>query len=107
VRGASRPAAHNIPSSPAAAIEALVVVRRSLAKGRFRRLIRRSPLPQAPETLHEYTYDVWWPEYAEVSLGDETRDNYATQLDLWIIPKWGKHPLRTLEAGPIEAWVTK
>jgi site-specific recombinase XerC len=30
---------------------------------------------------------------------------YATQLDLRIIPKWGKKQLRELRAGPIEAWV--
>jgi site-specific recombinase XerD len=63
--------------------------------------------PRGTLTLHDYTYDVWWPEYAEVNLSDETRDNYATQLDLRIIPKWGAHPLRTLEPGPIEAWVSK
>jgi site-specific recombinase XerD len=63
--------------------------------------------PRGTVTLHEYTYDSWWPEYAEVNLSDETRDNYATQLDLRIIPKWGKHSLRTLEPGPIEAWVSK
>jgi site-specific recombinase XerD len=63
--------------------------------------------PSGSVTLHDYTYDSWWPEYAEVNLIDETRDNYATQLDLRIIPKWGKHPLRTLEPGPIEAWVSK
>jgi site-specific recombinase XerD len=63
--------------------------------------------PRGTLTLHDYTYDVWWPEYAEVNLSDETRDNYATQLDLRIIPKWGEHALRTLEPGPIEAWVSK
>lgn len=70
-------------------------------------LHRLDEQPRGTLTLHEYTYDVWWPEYAEVNLGDETRDNYATQLDLRIIPKWGTHPLRTLEPGPIEAWVSK
>ena len=65
-------------------------------------------VPRGTVTLHDYTYDVWWPQYAEANLGDETRDNYATQLDLRIIPKWGRYELRPLEemAGPIEAWVS-
>ncbi|MGH2945761.1 MAG: tyrosine-type recombinase/integrase [Solirubrobacteraceae bacterium] len=63
--------------------------------------------PRGTMTLYDYTYDVWWPEYAEVNLTDETRASYATQLDLRIIPKWGKQPLRTLEPGPIEGWVSK
>src|SRR5688572_7414123 len=41
--------------------------------------------PPGTTTLQDYTYNVWWPEYAEVNLGDETRGNYATQLDLRII----------------------
>jgi len=61
--------------------------------------------PRGVITLHEYTYDVWWPDYAETNLGPETRANYAVQLDLRIIPKWGQHRLRDLRAGAIEAWV--
>jgi site-specific recombinase XerC len=61
--------------------------------------------PKGTMTLHEYTFDVWWPEYAEVHLADETRAVYATQLDLRIIPRWGKRQLRELRPGPIEAWV--
>jgi site-specific recombinase XerC len=61
--------------------------------------------PRGTVTLLEYTWDVWWPEYAEVHLGEETRAVYATQLDLRILPKWGRKQLRELRAGPIEAWV--
>jgi hypothetical protein len=50
---------------------------------------------------------VWWPGYAEANPSDETRNNYATQLDLHVIPKWGAHPLRSLEPRPIEAWVSE
>lgn len=63
--------------------------------------------PRGLLTLAEYTSEVWWPDYAEVNLGDETRMNYATQLDLRILPKWGAHQLRALEPGPIEAWVSR
>jgi Phage integrase, N-terminal SAM-like domain len=63
--------------------------------------------PRGSMTLQDYTYDVWWPEYAEANLSDETRNNYATQLDLRVIPKWGAHPLRSLEPRPIEAWVSE
>jgi hypothetical protein len=62
-------------------------------------------VPKGTVTLEEYTHDVWWPEYAEVHLVDETRANYATQLDLRILPKWGKRQLRELRPAPIEAWV--
>ena len=41
---------------------------------------------------------MWWPDYAEVNLTDEGRHNYSVQLDLRIIPKWGDHALRHLEA---------
>src|SRR4051794_27165411 len=63
--------------------------------------------PRGSTTLQDYTYDVWWPEYAEANLSDETRNNYATQLDLRIIPRWGAHSLRNLEPRPIEAWVSE
>jgi hypothetical protein len=52
--------------------------------------------PRGVVTLAEYTWEVWWPDYAEVNLTDETRMNYATQLDLRILPKWGGHQLRAL-----------
>jgi hypothetical protein len=63
--------------------------------------------PRGSMTLQDYTYHVWWPEYAEANLSDGTRNNSATQLDLRVIPKWGAHPLRSLEPRPIEAWVTE
>src|SRR3954471_6851346 len=63
--------------------------------------------PRGSVSLYDYTYDVWWPQYAETNLSDETRATYATQLDLRIMPKWGTHPVRTLEPGPIEAWVSQ
>jgi hypothetical protein len=63
--------------------------------------------PRGTVTLYDYTYDVWWPQYAETNLSDETRATYATQLDLRIMPKWGTHPVRTLEPGPVEAWVSQ
>jgi hypothetical protein len=61
--------------------------------------------PRGTITLHDYIYEVWWPDYAEVNLTDEGRANYSVQLDLRIIPHWGDHPLRQLRPGPIEAWV--
>jgi hypothetical protein len=64
-------------------------------------------VPRGSVSLYDYTYDVWWPQYAETNLSDETRATYATQLDLRIMPKWGKHPVRTLEPAPIEAWVSQ
>jgi integrase len=39
------------------------------------------------------------------NLGDETRAVYATQLDLRIIPKWGRSSCASCAPGPIEAWV--
>src|SRR4051794_12597071 len=63
--------------------------------------------PRGSVTLYDYTYDVWWPQYAETNLSDETRATYATQLDLRIMPRWGTHPVRTLEPSPIEAWVSQ
>jgi site-specific recombinase XerD len=63
--------------------------------------------PRGSVTLYDYTYDVWWPQYAETNLSEETRATYATQLDLRIMPKWGKRPVRTLEPAPIEAWVSQ
>ena len=48
--------------------------------------------PRGSVTLYDYTYDVWWPQYAETNLSDETRATYATQLDLRIMPKWGNLP---------------
>ena len=63
--------------------------------------------PRGTITLRDYVYEVWWPDYAEVNLTDEGRDNYSVQLDLRIIPKWGDHQLRHLRPGPIEAWVSK
>jgi integrase len=64
-------------------------------------------VPRGSTTLQDYTYDVWWPEYAEANLSDETRNNYATQLDLRIVPRWGAHSLCNLEPRPIEAWVSE
>jgi site-specific recombinase XerC len=60
--------------------------------------------PRGEITLARYAREVWWPEYAEVYLDPETRMNYSTQLDLRIVPRWGKHSLRDLRSGPIEAW---
>jgi site-specific recombinase XerC len=62
--------------------------------------------PRGTISLRDYVYEVWWPDYAEVNLTDEGRDNYSVQLDLRIIPKWGDQ-LRHLRPGPIEAWVSK
>lgn len=61
-------------------------------------------MPKGLMTLAEYAYEVWWPQYAEVHLSQETRAVYATQLDLRVMPKWGRHKLRELRPGPIEAW---
>src|SRR3954452_8762397 len=63
--------------------------------------------PRRIVTLYDYTYDVWSPQYPETNLSDETRATYATQLVLRIMPKWGKHPVRTHGPGPIEAWVSQ
>ena len=63
--------------------------------------------PRGTVTLRDYVYEVWWPDYAEVNLSDEGRENYSVQLDLRIIPKWGGHQLRHLRPGPIEAWVSR
>lgn len=63
--------------------------------------------PPGQQTLRDYVYEVWWPDYAETNLSVETRANYAVQLDLRIIPKWGNHPLCDLKPGAIEAWVSK
>ena len=59
--------------------------------------------PRGTITLRDYVHEVWWPDYAEVNLTDEGRDNYSVQLDLRIIPKWGNHQLRHLRPGPIES----
>ena len=61
-------------------------------------------VPKGEITLRAYTREVWWPEYAEVHLDPETRMNFATQLDLRIVPRWGDHRLADLRSGPIEAW---
>jgi hypothetical protein len=38
--------------------------------------------PGGTITLRDYVHEVWWPDYAEVNLTDEGRDNYSVQLDL-------------------------
>jgi len=63
--------------------------------------------PRGMITLVDYAHEVWWPDYAELNLTDEGRANYGVQLDLRIIPRWGATPLRDLQPGPIEAWVTQ
>ncbi len=63
--------------------------------------------PRGMITLVDYAHEVWWPDYAELNLTDEGRANYSVQLDLRIIPRWGDTPLRDLQPGPIEAWVTQ
>lgn len=61
--------------------------------------------PAGVMQLGEYVSEVWWPEYAAVRLTRETQANYAVQLDLRIIPAWGRTPLRALRPAAIEAWV--
>jgi hypothetical protein len=55
--------------------------------------------PRATISLRDYVYEVWWPDYAEVNLTDEGRDNYGVQLDLRILPEWGDHQLRQCAQG--------
>ena len=97
--------------------EPLSELRDEEGRGRFDRRVKDlrpagelhllDEVPRGSVSLYDYTYDVWWPQYAETNLSDETRATYATQLDLRIMPKWGKHPVRTLEPAPIEAWVSQ
>lgn len=74
------------------------------AAGELWRLDER---PRGETTVRDFAWNVWWPEYAEVYVAESTRDSYAVQLDLRIIPKWGDHRLMDLRSGAIEAWAAK
>lgn len=47
----------------------------------------------------------WWSRYATRRLGEQTLDNYATQLDVRLIPQWGGWQLRQITPRAIEEWM--
>lgn len=55
-------------------------------------------------TLIEYA-DAWWDRYATPKLAASTLENYALELDLRIIPRFGATSLRDITPAAVEAWI--
>jgi integrase len=55
-------------------------------------------------SLAEYA-DAWWERYARHNLTQGTRDIYAIQLDLRIVPRLGGWALRDITPKAIEDWI--
>jgi len=49
--------------------------------------------------------DAWWERYALEHLTPATRDVYAVQLDLRIVPHLGGWPLRDITPRALEDWI--
>ena len=48
--------------------------------------------PRGSVTLYDYTYDVWWPQYAEMNLSDETRATTRRNSTCGSCPSGATHP---------------
>lgn len=63
--------------------------------------------PKGTTTLGSYALGTWWPNYVAERLAAETQSVYAVQLELRIIPRWGRVPLLAIAPGPLEEWVAE
>ena len=78
-------------------------IRELKALGELDRIDQR---PRGVQTVSEWAAH-WWETYAEAKLAAATLDNYSVQLDLRVIPRWGRTQLRDLEPAAIERWVAQ
>ncbi|HEX6025953.1 MAG TPA: hypothetical protein VFZ00_28435 [Solirubrobacter sp.] len=51
--------------------------------------------------------DEWWELYASRRLARRTKESYAIQLDLRIVPRWGGWMLREITPKAIEEWLAE